>query len=631
MRSLHIVAAVVSLTSTAVAQERFLWADVDGDGIQDLTWSHPFHGERLLFQTPGEGLVDATERLGLAGLEHSDDSLWVDVDGDGRPDLVRANRGAGPRVLANREGGFEDVTELLGLADLAADAWSWFDGDGDGLPELFGTTEAGAVLFANRGGEWFERVAGLQALEPATAHGVALAATEALELAPEDAHAPDDVPAAPRGTAAPGPPGSLRRAVTAAGSAPTTSANATSIPTGLRGSGTRGWLPWFVGPRKIGDSALFQNLSGYLGLGTTTPTGALHLVGGPVDILNGQTTALAIQGDGVDGQGGRILFGDGLGGGSMIVQDFDDQLKLLAPAGIGMGPGSVSIQTTETTHALTVGSVTDDAVRLVGTQGSFGHGARLAFGDIGYAEIEEFEDDRLRVYSHQGTRFEDSIFNQNPTVSIETTRNLGSGAGALRAENFGTIGATAITAQAWGTGTAAQINNRSTGPHIACSPGGGLNVFEVLNDGEVVCKSVTITGGSDVVEAFDTIGAAPEPGAVLAIDPAAPGKLRVASGAYDPRVAGVVSGAGGVHPGIELAQAGKLEGDTPVAISGRVYVRCTDENGPIEPGDLVTTSSIPGHAMRATDRERAFGAVLGKALGRLNAETGLVLVLVNLQ
>jgi len=35
--------------------------------------------------------------------------------------------------------------------------------------------------------------------------------------------------------------------------------------------------------------------------------------------------------------------------------------------------------------------------------------------------------------------------------------------------------------------------------------------------------------------------------------------------------------------------------------------------------------------MRATDRERAFGAVLGKALGRLNAETGLVLVLVNLQ
>ena len=43
----------------------------------------------------------------------------------------------------------------------------------------------------------------------------------------------------------------------------------------------------------------------------------------------------------------------------------------------------------------------------------------------------------------------------------------------------------------------------------------------------------------------------------------------------------------------------------------------------------------PGHAMRASDPERAFGSVIGKALGGFSPangeETGLVLVLVSLQ
>ncbi len=60
-------------------------------------------------------------------------------------------------------------------------------------------------------------------------------------------------------------------------------------------------------------------------------------------------------------------------------------------------------------------------------------------------------------------------------------------------------------------------------------------------------------------------------------------------------------------------------------------MRCTNENGRIRPGDLLTTSSIPGAAMRSTDALRANGAVLGKAMTRLEGESGLVLVLVNLQ
>jgi len=66
--------------------------------------------------------------------------------------------------------------------------------------------------------------------------------------------------------------------------------------------------------------------------------------------------------------------------------------------------------------------------------------------------------------------------------------------------------------------------------------------------------------------------------------------------AYDKRVAGVVSGAGG-----------------------------------IKPGDLLTTSDVPGHAMKATDFVRWQGAVIGKAMSALESGEGLVLVLVNLQ
>jgi hypothetical protein len=96
-------------------------------------------------------------------------------------------------------------------------------------------------------------------------------------------------------------------------------------------------------------------------------------------------------------------------------------------------------------------------------------------------------------------------------------------------------------------------------------------------------------------------------------------------------VAGVASGAGGIRPGLSLRQTGAAEGGTPVALSGRVYVRCSAENGPVRPGDLLTSADLPGHAMRASDPERAFGSVLGKAMTGLEEGTGLVLCLVSLQ
>jgi hypothetical protein len=52
---------------------------------------------------------------------------------------------------------------------------------------------------------------------------------------------------------------------------------------------------------------------------------------------------------------------------------------------------------------------------------------------------------------------------------------------------------------------------------------------------------------------------------------------------------------------------------------------------PIEIGDLLTTSRTPGHAMKATDPQQAFGAVIGKALKPLHEGIGLIPILVSLQ
>ncbi|MEZ5330124.1 MAG: hypothetical protein R3F19_34185 [Verrucomicrobiales bacterium] len=151
------------------------------------------------------------------------------------------------------------------------------------------------------------------------------------------------------------------------------------------------------------------------------------------------------------------------------------------------------------------------------------------------------------------------------------------------------------------------------------------------NDGNFSVKTLTIRGGSDLAEPFAMSHEGIEPGAVVVIDADVPGKLRLSMEAYDKKVAGIVSGAGGIHPGISMIQEDMLEPGDNVALSGRVYVDANTSAGAIEPGDLLTTSDVPGQAMKAADHERAQGAILGKAMTPLDHGKGRVLVLVTLQ
>lgn len=154
--------------------------------------------------------------------------------------------------------------------------------------------------------------------------------------------------------------------------------------------------------------------------------------------------------------------------------------------------------------------------------------------------------------------------------------------------------------------------------------------------GRVRCESLQITGGSDIAEPYRvaaTDGVQAQPGMVVVIDGEKVGSLKVGNKAYDKAVAGIISGANGINPGLTLTQAGSVaDGELPIAKVGRVWCYVdADAGGAIEPGDLLTTSETAGHAMKASDASKSNGAILGKAMSGLKNGKGMVLVLVGLQ
>ena len=207
----------------------------------------------------------------------------------------------------------------------------------------------------------------------------------------------------------------------------------------------------------------------------------------------------------------------------------------------------------------------------------------------------------------------------------------GSGAAIRLYDNDGTENIQIYAGESSGTGASIKLYNEagsSGSPAIELDAEQGTD-----GPGRVITGELEITAGADVAEFFavnDIIAA--EPGMLLSIDPQNVGQLVVTTMAYDKKLAGVISGANGVRPGMYMGQKESVaDGDVPVAIAGRVFVMATSRNGLISPGDLLTSSDIPGIAMKVTDHEKARGAVIGKAMTELREETGFVLILVSLQ
>ncbi len=155
-------------------------------------------------------------------------------------------------------------------------------------------------------------------------------------------------------------------------------------------------------------------------------------------------------------------------------------------------------------------------------------------------------------------------------------------------------------------------------------------------DGNLVTKgNVDVTGdihltNADCAEDFDIaeVGTV-EPGTVMVLGEE--GALHPSSLAYDKRVAGVISGAGQYKPGIVLDKQHSSQTRMPVALLGKVFCKVDAHYGSVEVGDLLTTSPTSGHAMKASDPQRAFGCVIGKALRPLADGQGLIPILIALQ
>jgi hypothetical protein len=148
--------------------------------------------------------------------------------------------------------------------------------------------------------------------------------------------------------------------------------------------------------------------------------------------------------------------------------------------------------------------------------------------------------------------------------------------------------------------------------------------------GDVQVNGDVFLPGADCAEQFDVNDEERiEPGDVLVIDQE--GALRQSRQGYDKKVAGVVSGAGDYRPGIVLDKHQSQSSRLPVALLGKVFCKVDAQYAPIEVGDLLTSSSTPGYAMKAGDPLRAFGAVIGKALRPLKAGQGLIPILIALQ
>ena len=155
-----------------------------------------------------------------------------------------------------------------------------------------------------------------------------------------------------------------------------------------------------------------------------------------------------------------------------------------------------------------------------------------------------------------------------------------------------------------------KLMNSAT-PTILTLTANGSNAFRFTADGQAYTSAggAWNSGGADLAENY-TSSQQLLPGQVVVGDKLNPENVIESTNPYQSNIMGVVS----TQPGFV---AGAYTPDSfPIALVGRVPVQVSTENGPIHSGDYLTSSSIPGYAMKATTA----GRVLGTALEDFNPD-----------
>jgi hypothetical protein len=376
-------------------------------------------------------------------------------------------------------------------------------------------------------------------------------------------------------------------------------------------NGTTGQIAKFTSATDLGNSVMTE-LNGNVGVGITSPLSKLHILSGANDIpprlQSSSANSFAAGWDFYHGTTGKGYVG-------------------VPGSAVGLAPGEMLLYGSPGTRtSLWAGgarSVTID------TNGNVG------IGTISPQNLLHIGPGTSYI---QDSRVNAVVASNNTDAGIAIAQNSGTHVLLQASGAGGYIGTTSYHGLVLRTHDQDRMVVSRDG---LVGIGTGDPQYKLDVNGITRTNLLFITGGADFAENFEvnvaeTTGEAMttkvEAGMVVSIDPNSPGKLVLSTQAYDYQVAGIISGAGGVKPGMIMSQEGTLaHGQHPVALSGRVYCWVDASNGPIKPGDLLTTSSTPGHAMKAVDAAKAQGAIIGKAMTGLKEGKGLVLVLVTLQ
>jgi hypothetical protein len=451
---------------------------------------------------------------------------------------------------------------------------------------------------------------------------------------------------------------------------------------------TQDYVAKFNSGGTVVNSSIFDN--GFVGIGTTTPSRALdvngdiHLSGGGWGFrLNPVAGELRLRNDQDSAQlqfHASALIGDlGLGIGTSALRAAADIVASNATLNLDNNVGNSGTVGIQLLHVNGSGNQQKVAI-FSDALGSWGKGnLRFALNTGNDTSNVSLADTRVFIDGSSGnvgigTTTPGQMLEVNGSLrlspgsggrlyfpdgsSLSSTSGLGTITGVLPSSGltgggysgYVTLGVDSTVARLNQSQTFSGIQTFNSaavanGTLIYNNLGGDVLQGICLNIG--YCMRFTQTGdfhvsgtyyqhGQDYAESVPASGNRSDygPGDVIAVDSDTPNHFTKATEPYSTLVAGVYSTAPGIlassHPMADGTDT-EFSKELPLAMIGIVPCKVVDENGPIKPGDLLVASSLPGFAMKGSDRTRLTGAVIGKALDSLASGKGAIRILLALQ
>jgi hypothetical protein len=446
----------------------------------------------------------------------------------------------------------------------------------------------------------------------------------------------------------------------------------------VTGGGTTNYVPLWTSSTNLGNSLIYQSGSN-IGIGTTRPSYPLHLPAGKALRIEGGTSAT----DRADyfSFGGNGTFGvdaPGVPNGRFVVQNSGNvginnpnpstTLDIINKVA---GASAVNVQATAINS---VGvNATGDRIGVSGTSlnGNVGVAGTASgvcavevcspigvSGSATGAGVGVFGSSDVNI-GVQGSAWSTSAGTFGVSGSVRSPSGVGvEGTGPNTGMEGIATSAAFFAAGVFGHATAGSGLTRGVygvsespsgiGVHGIAATGGqfetgsgneiigrgfGTTNFRVDATGKGFFDGGTQNFGADFAESMAVAGDHDRyhPGDLLRVDPKSDRRLRLTDKPYSTLVAGIYSTKPGMLASPHHMDDPTLANEVPLAVVGIVPCKVSTENGPIQRGDLLVSSSIPGYAMKGTDRRRMLGAVVGKALEPLASGKGVIEVLVTLQ